>query len=186
MEKHEFSSKLRDLMYPRETQQHFGDRVGLNRNTIGQYLSNTNDKPASVDVIKQICEKCHVSADWLLGLSDVKTPDTSIQAICKYTGLSEKSIKYLSDTEKQDWHAAYVNTFLEDKAGQEIIADIVTFLNTDFAAFWNLGPRGAATSSEVEVMSYNGMVTLGKEEMENAYILRIINKIQEWKRLEGQ
>ena len=37
-----------------------------------------------------------VSADYLLGLSDVKTQKTDVRAICRQTGLSEKAVQKIS------------------------------------------------------------------------------------------
>ncbi len=38
-----------------------------------------------------ICQKCGVSADWLLGLSDVKAPEADVKSACKATGLHENA-----------------------------------------------------------------------------------------------
>lgn len=68
----------------------FADFLGVSRQSLGYYLNG--ERIPDILIFKQICERCKVSADWLLGLSDVKTPDAGIQAICKSTGLSEKTI----------------------------------------------------------------------------------------------
>ena len=96
MKKSSFAEKLASLRLVGETQQSMAERIGLNRNTLAQYLSQKNEKPASVDVIKLICEKCNVSADWLLGLSETKKIDADLRAAIEYTKLSEKAIENLS------------------------------------------------------------------------------------------
>src|SRR5699024_9824252 len=50
--------------------------------------------------IEKICKTCGVSADWLLGISTVKTSDTTTQAICQATGLSEKAVQQVLSLEK--------------------------------------------------------------------------------------
>lgn len=45
--------------------------------------------------ISKLAEHYGVSIDWLLGLSPARTIDPEIQGVCKYTGLSESSVKYL-------------------------------------------------------------------------------------------
>lgn len=45
--------------------------------------------------ISKLAEHYGVSTDWLLGLAPTRTIDPEIQGVCKYTGLSESSVKYL-------------------------------------------------------------------------------------------
>lgn len=39
-----------------------------------------------------ICQKCGVSADWLLGLSDVKAPEADVKSACKAMGLHGNAV----------------------------------------------------------------------------------------------
>ena len=50
--------------------------------------------------IRQICERCNVSADWLIGLSDAKKPETDLQAVCEYTGLPGEVVEWLHSADK--------------------------------------------------------------------------------------
>lgn len=88
-----FKQGLHELMDKAGTQEAFGKLVGISRGTLAQYY-NYGILPKA-DSIFKICSACHVSADWLLGLSKEKTPDPNIQAICEYTGLSEKAVEFL-------------------------------------------------------------------------------------------
>lgn len=56
-----------------------------------------NDKAGSIgaDTVALLADHYGVSADWLLGLSGVKSPDTDMQAVCSFTGLSEDVINVL-------------------------------------------------------------------------------------------
>ena len=63
------------------------------RSTINNWESGANNVKA--DDIENICRVFGVSADWLLGLSDVETPNAEVQAICNYTGLSESAVEHL-------------------------------------------------------------------------------------------
>lgn len=72
------------------TQDEFSKFLGISRPTVGFYESGQRIPDALV--LRQISEKCNVSADYLLGLTDEKTPEQDIQAICKKTGLNEKSV----------------------------------------------------------------------------------------------
>ena len=56
-----------------------------------------DDKVRSVgyDKIATLAKHYGVSSDFLLGISDVKTPDTTAQAVIEYTGLSEDNVSTL-------------------------------------------------------------------------------------------
>ena len=88
-----FRERLRFLMDQADSQEAFANFVGVSRSTLAQYYNNSVLPKA--DSIFKICSACHVSADWLLGLSGVKSPDIELQAVCKYLGLSEDAVAFL-------------------------------------------------------------------------------------------
>jgi len=91
-----FRTRFRDLMWNLHmSATEFADYLGLSRQTVGFYL-NGNRIP-DILTLTQICNRCSVSADWLLGLSVETSPDQSIQGACIYTGLSGPSIKKIHD-----------------------------------------------------------------------------------------
>ena len=51
------------------------------------------------NTIYRICQKCNVSADWLLGLSDVKTIEENFQTACKTLNISEQTARNISETD---------------------------------------------------------------------------------------
>ena len=71
----------------------FAEFLGLSRPTIGFYerADMENGRIPDIDTLKQICEKCNVSADYLLGISDERTR-ADVNA---YTGLDDHSTEYL-------------------------------------------------------------------------------------------
>ncbi len=75
------------------TQGEFADFLGISRPTVGFY-ENGSRIPDAV-VLRQIGEKCGVSTDWLLGMTDTASNDPSIQAVCACTGLSEHAAAIL-------------------------------------------------------------------------------------------
>ena len=68
----------------------FAEALGTSRQSLGYYLNG--ERIPDAKMIRQICERCNVSADWLLGLSDVKKPNADLQAVSKYIGLSDEAI----------------------------------------------------------------------------------------------
>ena len=71
----------------------FAEFLEMSRQTVGFYL-NGDRVPDALNLIK-IAKKCNVSADWLLGLSGVKSGNADVRAICEKTSLSEKAIHNL-------------------------------------------------------------------------------------------
>jgi len=75
--------------------------VGLSRQSVGYYLNG--DRVPDCDTLRHICEKCSVSADWLLGISDVKKPSAKTQAVCSYLGITEKTAECLHEYSTGDY-----------------------------------------------------------------------------------
>lgn len=87
-----FSERLKQLR-GNLTQTEAAEKIGITAQTLGRY-ENDQRKPDS-EVIVMLCKHYGVSADYLLGLSDVKTVDADIHAACKVTGLSEGAVERL-------------------------------------------------------------------------------------------
>lgn len=78
-----------------DTQQSAAKKIGCSASLINDLV---NDRPRNIsgENIKGLCRYLGVSADWLLGLSDVESPETDLQAVCEYTGLSEGAVDYIT------------------------------------------------------------------------------------------
>lgn len=77
------------------SQGELGDILGCSRGSISFY--EQMQRVPDIEILKNICRYFDVSADYLLGLSEVKSVDTDVQAICEYTGLSEEAVEWLHD-----------------------------------------------------------------------------------------
>ena len=88
----EFRAAFLDLMGDM-TLQEFADKLEMSRATVGFYAAGKRIPDALG--IKAIAEKCNVSADWLLGLSNAKSTDEDVKSICKYLELSESAVSAL-------------------------------------------------------------------------------------------
>ena len=76
--------------------------ISVSEGTITGWLQGSNGKYTEprINALNEVAKVLGVSLDFLLDNSDVKSPDTTIQAVGKYTGLSDKAIemlKYLND-----------------------------------------------------------------------------------------
>ena len=89
---YDFPKRLRSLLEGR-TQQDIATAIGKSRQTVS-YYANGEAAPDYETIIK-LADYFQVTTDYLLGVSDIKTPRADIQAVCKYTGLSESAVENL-------------------------------------------------------------------------------------------
>ncbi|WP_432352632.1 helix-turn-helix domain-containing protein [Anaerotruncus rubiinfantis] len=89
-----FAARFRELRGGK-TQGEFADFLGISRPTVGFY--ENGDRIPDAFVLKQIAVKCEVTTDWLVGISNVKTLDTDLESVCKYTGLTDKAINSIKN-----------------------------------------------------------------------------------------
>ncbi|MCC8122111.1 MAG: helix-turn-helix domain-containing protein [Oscillospiraceae bacterium] len=93
-----FPTRLRERMSERgETQSSLAEKIGVQRQTVSLYM-NGQSKP-DTDRLASIAKGLEVSADWLLGLIDVRSVNTDIQSICRLTGLGDETVSWLIDME---------------------------------------------------------------------------------------
>ncbi|MBD5152263.1 MAG: helix-turn-helix transcriptional regulator [Oscillibacter sp.] len=87
-----FTERFRQLQ-GKQSNTEFAEFLGISRQSVGFYL-NGDRIPDAVTLIK-IAEKCDVSSDWLLGLSNVQDRSAELQQVCNYTGLSSHAVRNL-------------------------------------------------------------------------------------------
>lgn len=72
--------------------------VGISKSTLSDIENDKRDPGA--ETICTLARHYGVSTDFLLGLSDIKTPETTAQAVISYIGLSEENVKTLHEMSK--------------------------------------------------------------------------------------
>lgn len=87
-----FAARFSELREER-TQAEFAEFLGISRPTVGFY--ENGERIPDALVLKRIAERCGVTTDYLVGLSDVKTIDRDLNTVNKITGLSENAISNL-------------------------------------------------------------------------------------------
>jgi len=96
-----FSERLNLLMKERGvTQTTLSDAVGITKQSISMY-SNAHRVP-DIEVFKKICDFFEVSADYLLGTSDIKSFDIDNVGINKKLGLSDEVITVIELIKRKD------------------------------------------------------------------------------------
>lgn len=73
------------------TQSELADKLGCKRQKIADW-EREKASPSINDLIP-LSKVFNVSIDYLMGVTDVKTTDRDLQFVCKYIGLSEKTIE---------------------------------------------------------------------------------------------
>lgn len=124
-----FAARLREIMKERgENQTTLADKitsqyVTIQRQTISLYMSGQS-RP-DTERLTALAKTLNVSADWLLGLAEEKSPNMNIRSICRYTGLSEQSIQSIHDYNEERKEGAsfikgpfgaltFIDSFLRD------------------------------------------------------------------------
>lgn len=96
-----FPERLSSLMKERGvTQQDLANALGVKRQTISLYKSGQSTPDAKL--LRDLSVFFKISSDYLLGLTDIKTPDVNIKAISEETGLSENCIEILKIIHRTD------------------------------------------------------------------------------------
>jgi len=101
-----FPTRLRELMDENKVNQVSMTKVLSlkNRQSVTGYIDGSTS-PA-LDKVVAVAKYFNVSADYLLGLSDVKTSKTDIKSICEETGLSERAVFRLYDQKPHRNHVS--------------------------------------------------------------------------------
>lgn len=75
--KDNFSTRIKELRTSKElTQKELAETLNISTVSVSSYETGT--KTPSLDMVKNIAQKCNVSIDWLCGLSDNMTLDNHI------------------------------------------------------------------------------------------------------------
>lgn len=123
------------LLRGKKTQEEFANYLGISRVMVESYEDGS--QLPNVFFLQQISKKCQVSADWLLGLSDVREQNGEVRQVCNYTGLSESSVTTLH---------GYVNHF--NGHITNIVSDLINTLliPSRMNRFCNFAWRSAISS----------------------------------------
>lgn len=101
-----FAKALRELMEAKGiTQDALSEEIGKSRQTISQYVNGVSEP--GYDTLVKIAEHFEVSTDFLLGITDIKTPDATAQAVIAYTGLSEENALMLHHMKENSCNSVF-------------------------------------------------------------------------------
>lgn len=124
-----FPTRLRQLIEESgQTQEFIASQIGVNRQSIGQWKDGTT--APDVYTLVKIANHFGVSADYLIGLIDVKSNKADIKAIHEKTGLSDTAIENLiTENASQISNTVILSNLLEEKRFYKILFDIHNLVN---------------------------------------------------------
>ena len=105
------------------TQQVLSDRIGVKRETVVQWLNGS--RKIKAEHIIMLCKALDVSADYLLGLSEIESLDPDVKACYHYTGLSETALYTLHNYESEI--SATLSKLIEYHEFWHLLCDISNF-----------------------------------------------------------
>ncbi len=83
------------------TQVEMGQKIGITQGNISKII-NGEYKTVSADTVYKIAKYLGVTTDYLLGLSDIKTPNTATQEICTALGINDDTLNFLIEHNKDN------------------------------------------------------------------------------------
>ncbi len=96
-----FPTRLRNLLESRNiTQEQLARHLGVRRQTVGRYTDGSS--LPNYEALVLIGKFFEVSIDYLVGASDVQSPDVTVQGIVSATGLSEKAVTNIKEIKKME------------------------------------------------------------------------------------
>lgn len=174
------ASRLRDdlLLTPEDTKK-LAEYLGCSVQAISQY-KNGLATPKMENLIS-IAHYFGCSLDYLIGLSEVRTPSADIQAMCEYTGLSEKAIRQLHANKEYQTNVSFntvkaINMMLENvRYGNSALVYIYDYLTYMFDGFGFAGLND-------EVTKKSNFVSLckGDKPLMDVHISKMSVVIMEW------
>lgn len=121
-EKYTFPTRLRELMEENMvTQKTLADAIKMRPQTVSLYT--TGQSFPDVNTLKKISEFFNVSADYLVGISNVQGLDLNVKSMCEYTGLSEMAVRLLHTVYTNQLHSELDSTmflFINFMLGNDI------------------------------------------------------------------
>ena len=101
MEKKTFKERFRELYDDHSgcsSISQFAKRLDMNRQSVDRYYNG--ERCPDAQALKQICEKMNISADWLLGLSPVRSTSVDIQNAVVSLGITEEAANSIMEINK--------------------------------------------------------------------------------------
>ncbi len=173
MEHNKIFTKRFDKLRGSRSNTEFAAFLGLSRQTVGFYLNG--ERVPDFNSLIIIAQKCQVPVDYLLGLSDTKSYDADLQAVCKYTGLSGEAVERLHEPDTTLPLHTLINLMLSDYSVEYTEDALKNFLTAKICYENHLRARdrelyeGIDAPPEMTIHG-DGTVTLNAEKAYSFYL----------------
>lgn len=101
----------------------FADFLGMTRQTIGFYLAGS--RIPNILGLKQIAEKCNVSADWLIGMPGTMVSEADTKTVSNLIGLREQNVRFLITASCSSYDECSPIEALDDLLGSRKFQDLL-------------------------------------------------------------
>lgn len=173
----DFQIRLISLLDETITQAEIAEKLDTSRQNVGNWIKGKTTP--DIFMLSKMADMLHVSTDYLLCRTDTKTPDTSLQGACKYTGLSEKAVRNIANRHIYGDQTEPAETF--DVLNKMLKSfDFINLINTinrnvKSQALW------ANTMERNKSVDKIDEFTFAKEEKDKsmAFVIYQINKVTE-------
>ena len=174
-----FPTRLRELLAPKGvTITALADKLEISRQAVSQYQDGSTQP--NLQSLAEIAKYFGVSTDWLLGLTDVRTPSMDVRAIANYTHLSDKAIERLNSLtaiEGGDLYLIMLSAMIESPELYRLIGQIRYYIDrlAEYEASSKDDPA-AFDAAEYKITSERYGVTYSFEKLLNDVLERLSDK----------
>lgn len=118
-----FPERLKELREKEElSRQQLADILGVSRASLEYY--EKGKRTPDIEVLYKLSEHFNVTSDYLIGRTDKCGESTDVNAMCRYTGLSENAIRILRTKKSTEDFIKIINFLIQET---DIMDDIEDF-----------------------------------------------------------
>jgi transcriptional regulator with XRE-family HTH domain len=155
--------------------------ISIKRETLSLY-ENGKISP-NIVVSNAIANALNVSLDYLVGNTEIQSPDMDIREISEKTGLSEKAIdklKLQQDHKKQGFSSIIdvINFLIENKNEDNILRLINIFLNTEIKNDVAVMEDGTARAVDADKLEMMREFQIDAKALESTLLLEIYSRLK--------
>lgn len=165
-----FPERLKELREKEKlSRQQLADILGVSRASLEYY--EKGKRTPDIEVLYKLSEHFNVTADYLIGRTDKCGESTDVNAMCRYTGLSENAIRILGTIKSTEDFMKIINFLIEEtdsygdiKSGVFMKRNLLNSMRDYF--FYDYGKR--ESTNDVLFVTSLGHIFTSMEQYESA------------------
>lgn len=117
-----FGQRLKELREERGiSQRELAEIIGISKGAV--YYYESDGRAPDIVTLEKLCDYFEVSADYLLGRTNARTPKLKLKSVCEKVGLSDKSVLMLARLKKDKCSRLRIINLLLEQAADDIEDD---------------------------------------------------------------